>query len=46
MIREKVINHPKFLEVEVAKYLKGLYDHLTHPGGQVDQVDCEIKDMG
>ena len=30
----------------VAKYLKGQYDPLTHPGGQVNQVqvDCEIKD--
>ena len=33
MIREKVINHPLLLEVRVAKYLKGQYDPLTHPGG-------------
>ena len=46
MFREKVINHPKLLEVGVAKYLKGQYDPLTRQGGQVGQVDCEIKDMG
>ena len=38
MIRKKVINHHKLLELRVAKYL-----NVNHPGGQ---VDSEIKDMG
>ena len=38
--------YQQLLEMGGAKYLKGQYDPHTNQGGQVDQVDSKIKDMG
>ena len=39
-------DYQQLLEMGGAKYLKGQYDPHTNQGGQVDQVDSKIKDMG